>query len=177
MSEFRAENQWFGVGVKGGGTVFVVGMEGFEGVIWNCERPEAHNEFNITSVRLGLGIGAGVGLSLLIAFNIKGSLWSVNGHKITDWGVNVSLGEKWSAIVKSLRLSGFLKVAAAAAKAKKTTGLSPANFEQARNLAHYLWDVNDMVEADGPTFVSIDTPASVGAELSANYTIGTLDLT
>jgi len=176
MSEYQPDKQWFGVGLKGGGTVIVVGMEGFEGVIWNAEHPNVHNEFNITSVRLGLGLGGGVGLSLLIAFNINGSLWGLQGHKITDWGVNVSLGEKWSAIVKSLRLSGFIKVAGAAAKAKKVTGLTPAHFEQARNLAHYLWDVNEMTESDGPTFVTIDTPVATGAELSVNYTIGSLEV-
>jgi hypothetical protein len=174
VSEFEAEKAWFGAGIKGGGTVFVVGMEGFEGVMWNSNHPEVHNEFNITSVRLGLGLGGGAGLSLLCAYNINGSMWGLQGHKITDWGVNFALGEKWSAIVKALRLSGFLKVALTVAKAKKVTGLTPVHFEQARNLAHYLWDVGEMVDSDGPTFVTIDTPLSAGAELSAHYTIGSL---
>ena len=177
MGTYRPEMQWFGVGIKGGGSLFVVGMEGFEGVIWNAVNPQAHNEFNITSVRLGLGLGGGAGLACLCAFNIVGSMHSVNGSTITDWGVNVSLGPKWSSIMKSLRYTGFLKAAYACAKAKKVTGLTPAHFEQARNVLHYLWDVQDMTTADGPTYVGIDTPLAVGSEVSVNYLVGTLEVT
>ncbi len=118
MGQYRPEMQWFGVGIKGGGSLFVVGMEGVEGVIWNAVNPTAHHEFNITSVRLGLGLGGGAGLACLCAFNIPGTMYAVNGSTISDWGVNVSLGPKWSAIMKSLRYTGFLKAAYARGQKK-----------------------------------------------------------
>lgn len=176
---YRPELAWFGAGVKGGGTLFVVGMEGFEGAIVNTETPSAINEFNITSVRLGLGLGGGVGLGVLLAYNIP-SMWQVNGTEVTDWGVNVSLGTKWSAIVKSLRYSGLLKVAGAFAKAKKTFGFTPHDLELIRNFSHQAYSIADLGtpnNAGKPAFIGIDVPgASVGSELSAHYLIGTISI-
>jgi hypothetical protein len=67
---YGPDRTWFGAGLKGGGTLFVAGMEGFEGAIINIQSPRACFEFNITSVRLGPGLGAGGGLALLLAYNV-----------------------------------------------------------------------------------------------------------
>ena len=47
---------WFGVGIKGGGTVGVVGFETMEGYIANLGYPRHQHELNLSSLRLGLGL-------------------------------------------------------------------------------------------------------------------------
>jgi len=175
MGEFDPSNTWMGIGLKTGGTLFVVGMEGVEGKMFNIGNPTAKYNFSIMSVRLGPGLGGGTGLVAVCAFNCDNPMVRLHNTEITDWGVNISLGGQWSKIAKTLKNSRFFtRVARVGAK---LTRLVPTAAEEFRNDMHYLYTAFDIGSKDTkPKVVVIDTPAGVGLEVSANYTIGKIEI-
>ena len=154
------------------------GFEGFEGLIFNAADPGAWNEFNITSVRLGIGLGGGAELGLLFAFNIS-DMWTVDNSRVTDWEFNFGLGEKWSPMVNSLRVTGFLRVAFAIAKARRMIPVPLDFLELARNAVHAVWawrDASENLESERPAYVSLDTPLSYSREVSLSFLDGTISV-
>ena len=161
---------WFGVGIKGGGTVGVVGFETMEGYVANLGYPRHQHELNLSSLRLGLGLGASVGMTAILVFNC-GNIQNLNETQSEDWGINISYGEKWSDIVKAL---ANLKFFATAAKLAKWTKATPSDIDTIRNSMSYFWTTADMIQ-NKPQLVAIDIPgAGIGLEGSIHKLYGTI---
>jgi hypothetical protein len=174
MADFDPRKTWMGIGLKTGGTLFVVGMENTEGRMFNIDNPTARYDFSILSARLGLGLGAGSGLCAVCVFNCDNPMVRLHNTETTDWGVNISLGGQWSKAAKFLKNSRFfVRVSRVGAR---LTRLVPAAVEEFRNDLHYLYTTFDIGSASGPKMVTIDTPAGIGLEVSVNYTIGKLEI-
>ncbi len=61
-------NSWFGYGVKTGATLFVAGVEGMSGHLFNVADFSA-SKYRMLSARVGLGLGGGTGLCAVFVFN------------------------------------------------------------------------------------------------------------
>lgn len=53
---------WLGTGEKTGGVLFVVGMEGTEGMVFNLSNTSNRAGFGLLNARVRLGLGASAGL-------------------------------------------------------------------------------------------------------------------
>lgn len=174
MADFDPAKTWLGIALKTGGTLFVVGMEGTEGRMFNLQNPNAQYDFSILCARLGLGLGGGTGLSAVCVFNTDNPMVRLHNTETTDWGVNISLGGQWAKIAKTLKNSRFFtRVGRVGAKLGR---LVPAEVEAFRNDLHYLYNAMDISTSTGPKLVTLDTPAGVGLEVSVNYTIGKIEI-
>lgn len=174
MAEYRREQSWFGLGAKGGGMI-LLGVDLLEAGVFNASTPAAKERFHILSLKLGLGLGGSGGLCAVCLFNCP-NLWMVNGTTVQDWGVNVSLGEKWSDFVKGLK--SFRILARAAQLGSKLKGLNPDDIEDARNLLHYVWNGYDFSSGDSSfKIITFDIPGTgFGYEVSAAFSAGTLEV-
>lgn len=175
MNKYRREQAWWGLGVKGGGQLIVGGLELLEAGVINAENSMAKNQFQILNLKLGPGLGGSAGLCAVFLFNCP-NLWVCNGVEIKDWGINVSLGEKWSDFAKGLQQ--FKLLARAASIGSKMKNLTPADIEDGRNLLHYIWNGYDLASGDSSfKFISLDIPGSgIGYEVSASFTQGKLEV-
>ena len=169
MADFDPDRTWLGIGEKTGGTLFVVGMEGTEGMVFNLGNMSARAGFSLMNVRLGVGLGGGIGLVALCVFNCD-NIWRINNTSADDWGVNLSLGGQWSKIAKGLKnYKFFTTVARVGAKLRRFV---PEDAENLRNSLHYLYNTFDVGASSEPKAVMIDTPIGVGLEASINYSFG-----
>lgn len=163
---------WFGVGVKGGGSIGPGGFETMEGFISNLGMPSHSHSINISYLRLGAGLGAGAGLCAIYVFNCRNPQ---NLHQKTDatWSVNVSLGGKWSDVVKFLGKSRLFELTP-----KLVNGITTASkhdLDSLRNIASNLCTMYEVTEYSRDKVVTIDIPfAGVGLELSAQKLYGTI---
>ncbi len=161
---------WFGVGIKGGGTIGVAGFETMEGYVANLGYPQHQHELNLSSLRLGLGLGASVGMTAILVFNC-GNIQNLNETQSEDWSINISYGEKWSDIVKALANLKFFRTAAKLAKWTKAT---PSDIDSIRNSMSYFYTTLDMIQ-NKPQLVAIDIPGTgVGLEGSIHKLYGTI---
>ena len=118
MTNFLERKTWLGIGGKVGGTLFVVGAEDTTGCVFNLSNPNVRAWFSLTSVRLGPGLGGGAGLTAMCVFNCD-NIRRLHNTQTTDWGVNISLGEKWDSVVKALKnMKFFAKIARIGPKLK-----------------------------------------------------------
>ena len=169
-------SDWIGIGVKGGGTLFVVGAELLEGGLLRLDPPNETHSFQVFSVRLGLGLGGGAGLAVLLVFNCD-NLWKLNDTDLNDWGVNLSLGGKWDSLVKGLKNIKFFETVIKAGS--KFKNLTPKDMETFRNAMHMFYNSYDIgTTSPGATkVIAIDVPgAGVGLEISVNYTMGKIEI-
>lgn len=168
---------WFGVGAKGGGTVFTAGAEYLGGEIVNLGTLSDRTGFQVLSTRVGLGLGAGMGMCACFVFNCL-NLWTLHDTETTDWGVNIAIGGKWSEIAKTLGKGRFIQSVAAGAKAiSKGKVAQPDQIESIRNGLAYMYNAYDLGTMSGPKMITIDVPGvGVGLELSAHYLQGTIEI-
>ena len=171
---YRYYDRWIGVGVKGGGTVVVAGMEYLTGKVFNLGDLSVGNNFQMLSVRLGVGLGGGVGAVVCLVFNCL-NIMNLDETDQDDWGVNIALGPKWDGVVKVLKNYKFFGTLAKFGK--HVARLHPSDLESVRNSMAYLYTAYDIANSAGPKLVTIDIPgAGVGAELSVNKTLGKLEI-
>lgn len=163
---------WFGVGVKGGGSIGPGGFETMEGYISNLGIPSHSHSINISYLRIGPGLGAGAGMCAIFVFNCMNPQ---NLHQKSDssWSINVSLGGKWSDIAKALSKSKLFTIAP-----KLVNGLGRVTLgelDEIRNISSYLFNAYELKETSRDKVVVIDIPlAGVGLELSAHKLYGTI---
>lgn len=169
-SKFRL-NTWLGIGAKYGGFLGFFGAESTQGKIFSIYDASYRHSFSLTNARLGLGLGGGGGLVALCVFNCP-NIWQIHNTSNNDWGVNVSLGGKWSAVVKTL--SNYKFFTTVAKIGTKLRIHDPKDLDSIRNSLHYLYNEYDVATATPgvPKVVSIDLPAGMGVELSASYSFG-----
>lgn len=163
---------WFGVGIKGGGTIGIAGFETMEGYVSNLGYPRHSHELNLSSMRLGLGLGASVGMTAILIFNC-GNIQNLHDTQAEDWSINISYGEKWSDIVKGL---GNIKFFSTAAKLVSWTKATPKDIDTIRNGASYIYSEIDTFKSRGKAqLVAVDIPgAGIGLEGSIHKLYGTL---
>lgn len=168
---FDVNTTWLGIGEKTGGMLFVVGMEGTEGKMFNLGNINARCGFSLLNARLGLGLGGGTGLVALCVFNCDSPITRINNTPADDWGVNISIGGQWAKIAKALKNYHFFTTVARVGA--KLHGLVPKHSEDIRNAMHYLYNAYDVGSAGAaPKVIAIDTPIGVGLEVSAVYALG-----
>jgi hypothetical protein len=164
------ERTWLGIGEKTGGMLFVVGMEGTEGKVFNLANTSRRANFSLLNARLGLGLGGGAGLVAMCVFNCP-NISSLNGKANDDWGVNISLGAKWDKVAKALKNYKFFKTVIKIGTKLKIN--DPKDLDSIRNSLHYLYNEYDMATMEGtPKVINFDTPLGAGLEVSATYSFG-----
>lgn len=165
---------WFGVGVKGGGTLGIAGFETLEGYVANLGYPKHSHDLNLSSMRLGLGLGASVGMTAILVFNC-GNIQRLNETQVEDWSINISFGGKWSDIVKGLANLRFFKTAA---NLVSWTKARPKDIDTIRNSMSYFYTAADMKKNENkPQIVAIDIPgAGIGLEGSIHNLYGTITI-
>ena len=104
--EFDVNKTWLGIGAKGGGTLFFIGLEETEGYVWHLGTPTTYS-FSVMALRIGAGLGASVGLVAICIFNCDNPLVQLNKTSLNDWGVNISIGGKASKVFKALKQARF----------------------------------------------------------------------
>ena len=160
MADFNPATTWIGIGNKSGGILFVVGMEGTTGRIYNLGNPQYLIDFSIVNARFGLGLGGTVAQAVLVvAFNCAhgGDLKRVD---VNDWGVNVSLGGRWAQVARNMsRIPTMMRVIRALnSGVGKALGVN--NLDEVRNLASYLYTNLEVRSAgNDPKIIAIDIPA------------------
>jgi hypothetical protein len=169
-------NSWAGYGIKTGGTLAIVGVEGIAGQLFNLG-DRSSGSFNMLSMRIGAGLGAGTGLCAVFAFNTP-NLWSLNGKKTKDLSLNFSIGGKWCDFFKFLTKTKYADLLVETTKQlSKTKQLNLKQAENARNIGSALYTNYDLHTASGSSMIAIDIPgAGIGLELSAHYLEGTMEI-
>ena len=182
---FRTQETWVGFGLKGGGMLFVVGAETFEGAACRLDSwGHSATEFNISGFRFGIGLGASAGVSMVLAFNIP-VLDSAAGMQIKpaldDFNVSLALPE-FKAGSKSLtllaRIGNGLKRWEAIDK-RVIGGLRPHDIVALRDFASLVWKAliegSDADRSRETKLMVIDIPeAGGGLEASLFWTSGEL---
>jgi hypothetical protein len=163
---------WFGVGVKGGGSIGPGGFETTEGYISNLGLISHSHSINISYLRVGPGLGAGAGMCAIYVFNCMNPQ-NLHGKSDSSWSINVSLGGKWSDIAKVLGKSKLLKIVP-----KVIGGITKATrseVDDLRNIGSYLYTAYELKDITRDKVIVIDIPfAGVGLELSAQQLYGTI---
>ncbi len=167
-------NSWVGLGFKGGGFTAITGFEYVTGTLRNVGLMSEHHDFQILNVRGGIGLGGSVGAIFCAVYNCP-NLWRLDGAWVSDWSINVALGEKWDSVVKGLKNYNLISTVKRINDSKKAT---PADLENIRNGASYIYGTVDTIRMDDkPKLVTIDIPlAGVGYELSAYVSAGKIEM-
>lgn len=167
-------SSWIGLGVKGGGTVGLIGLETMEGSVTNLGFTRHTQSLNVTSIRVGLGLGGGVGLVAILVYNCP-NLAVLHDTIGTDWSVNVAIGGvKWDGVLKALKAKKFFstitKLSGAIEKA------TPDDISNIRNSMSYVYSTIDIAK-NSPQLVSLDIPfAGVGQEVSIHALEGKITI-
>jgi hypothetical protein len=162
---------WIGVGLEGGGTLFVPGIEYVGGRLYNLGLLEDQYDFQILNIRMGLGLGAGGGVVACMIFNCL-NLWELNDTNVEDWSfdVNIAVGEKWSSLIQGAK--GY-KLANILLKAAKYRKFNPKEIDTIRDFMSTFYGLYDIAATNGPKLIPVEIPgAGVGLELSAHFTLG-----
>ena len=177
MSNKFLLNSWIGVGVKGGGFLGFFGGESTYGKLFNLYDSSYQAGFSLTNARIGLGLGGSAGVVLLMVFNCP-NLWRINGDSSSDWGINFSMGNRWSEFLTAVKHHKMLPIITKLAKnLNNRHGI--AHLEgtaSCRNFMHYIYsscELEDALRINKPKVISIDIPGSgKGFEISATYSFG-----
>lgn len=169
MSDIMSKT-WLGIGEKTGGVLFVVGMEGTEGMVFNLANPSSRAGFGLLNARIGIGLGGGAGLVAMCVFNCP-NVYQLDGKANDDWGINISLGAKWDKVAKALKNYKFYSTVVKIGSKIRIT--DPKDLDSIRNSLHYIYNEYDIATMDGvPKVICFDTPAGIGLEVSATYAFG-----
>ncbi len=179
---------WIGAGFKGGVTVVAGGKEALIGSLWNLHTPDLGFPFAATASRSGLGLGASGGVVLCLGYgfdNPQGAL----GIGLGGWDFNLSLGARWSAWLKSLRLANPKTAGALATLIRALVQVRGSQIKSLDSLmqltsrfAHNEGTINLFKNLVGLSnfddrmkcLITFDLPASGGVEVSIVYTDGSV---
>ncbi|MHC4469808.1 MAG: hypothetical protein ACYTDY_05175 [Planctomycetota bacterium] len=165
-------SSWFGVGLKSGGSLAVVGYESFTGALFSLGSGRASaRSFDFSGYRIGPGLGGGAGLSAAFLFNADDPR-ALNDRWAWDWGFSLALGGKWDDVIDAARWGKML------GKLSKVgvhiQNLEPEQLEAARDLGSALSNASSSFSAE-PAFTAIDIPlAGAGLEVSLHALYGKL---
>ncbi|MEZ5306169.1 MAG: hypothetical protein R2684_03370 [Pyrinomonadaceae bacterium] len=165
-------SMWIGAGLKTGGMLFFIGAENTEGIIMSLANTNVRYDFSLTNARFGIGLGGGASLVGLCVFNCE-NLYSLHGQSNSDWGVNISFGQKWNDVYNIM--SKYKLFSTLAKMGPKMFVEFGHDVEMLRNGMHHLYNLYDLDKADPkkPKLVTFDIPmAGKGLEVSAGYACG-----
>ncbi|MEK7725394.1 MAG: hypothetical protein AAB336_13660 [Acidobacteriota bacterium] len=167
-------NSWVGLGFKGGGFTAIAGFDYVSGTLRNVGLMSEHHDFHILNVRGGIGLGGSVGAIFCAVYNCP-NLWRLHDTWVSDWSINVALGGRWDSVAKGLKNYNLI---ATVKKINDSKKLNPADLENIRNGASYIWGAVDTIRMnDSPKLITIDIPmAGVGYELSAFVSAGKIEM-
>jgi hypothetical protein len=175
---FNAYQAWLGLGYKGGGTLFIPGIETIGGTLRNFGMMEEHHDFSILNVRIGIGLGASVGVCACLVFDCL-NLHSLHNTQVNDWSINASLGAKWDSIVKGLKNYKFFETLQKIAKNSDTLkNATPKDIENIKTGMSFIYSSAEIVNNNkSPKLIIVDIPAAgVGLELSGYWTQGKIEM-
>jgi hypothetical protein len=145
-------NVWYGLGLKGGGMLFVIKKMAGEAVLFSHDDPDASFALSIDGWAAGAGLGGGVGAVLVVATGLDDPArlhhQNLDDELQCEW--NIALGKKWDKLFKTARkapaLEKLMRVAsqvagpklAAVAKSIKQGKLSGAAWRHAIRAASKL---------------------------------------
>ncbi|HEX2891121.1 hypothetical protein [Vineibacter terrae] len=179
---------WIGAGLKGGVTVVAGGKEALVGSLWNLHSADLGFPFVATASRVGLGAGASGGVVLCLGYGFDSPQGAL-GIGLGGWDFNLSLGARWSAWLKSLRLAN---PKTAGALAKLIRALTQVRTSQIKSLDSLMQLTSGFVHNEGminlfknlvglsnfddrtKCLITFDLPASGGLEVSIVYTDGSV---
>ena len=172
---FTLDQTWYGVAGKVGSTVGILGIETIDGRMFNLANLNTQFNFGLTNMRVGLGFGGGGGVVAMMMFHISNPKLA-NGTVVTDWGVNLTVGEKWDSIIKGLKNAKFFSTAIRIGA--KLKNFNPSDIDDIKTGVSYIYNAYDIAKSDGkPQVLMFDVPgAGLGLEISANYTAGKLKI-
>lgn len=170
---YDVNKAWFGIGEKTGGMFIAGGIEHTTGLIVRATNMENLIGYSLTSGRIGLGLGASGGLVGIMIFNCD-SLQRLRNTDVTDWGVNISAGGRWSDLVRALRRNEqFVQLARMVWAVRRFS----TNAEGIRNILHQVYTTYDFMNmGSDPKVITFDIPfAGAGAEVSVSWSSGRLN--
>jgi hypothetical protein len=97
---YAFDNLWYGVGFKTGGQLAILGYE--SAAAWMMSfigKPSG--SLVVDGIRLGPGLGGSAGVVIFLAFNYQ-SLLNALGSTSGQFDFALSLGKKWSGVLKAL---------------------------------------------------------------------------
>lgn len=170
---FDLNKSWFGVGEKTGAILVAAGVEHTTGLVVRGTNTENAIGYSLTAVRAGLGLGFSGGLVGLMIFNCD-SLQRLQNTEVSDWGVNIAVGGRWSDLVRALRRNEQLIQMARMVWTIRRFG---GHAESIRNILHYAYSTYDFVQTNNtPKVIAFDIPlVSAGAEVSISFSSGKLN--
>lgn len=168
--DYTQTKRWMGFGVKSGGQVGIGGYESTTAWLWNLHDGERF-ELQLHAGRWGLGLGGSGGAVVVLGFGFT-LPDEIHRTRVEDWGVNVSLAEKW--ISKSMFSS--MNLAILTLRTAKAVGVGKMGSDMLGNLKEVGTRVFGGLEAQKSKAVIImDVPgAGVGLEASAFVSRGTM---
>lgn len=168
------ENTWVGAAMKYGGTFLLVGAETLHGGIIRCSEPRTIWGIEAgPGLRLGLGLGGGAQLQLIILLNTP------NPHRsdLSDWGVDFSLGARWSSVVGALspmikNHETYTRVCSLALRLSSMKA-TPRAVQLFRDFGHTVQNLyNTLAAGNDPVAIVQDIPAAgwgVGAGVTYTF--------
>jgi len=161
---------WFGVGFKGGFSLGP-GFEDVEGFMFNVGDPSAYFWCGVSSLRVGMGLGGSVGLTLMMLTGCP-DVKKMNKRQITDWGIDLSIGAKWSTLIGCVKHWDKYKALAEWGKAQDNI-LNPKRVDLMNQIFNNGKSAYQGFTSKEPELLTVDLPASFGLEASASYKLGT----
>ncbi len=176
----KPSNIWFGIGVKGGGHLAIVGKETFEGWVVSADNYDNSFFVNIDGWRLGPGLGGSVGAALIIVTSLDDPR-KLNGHMIDAKDFQANMGAKWGSLAKGAAKLGFVQRLAKSSKMWGKVGkgaIAAGEWEKTRELVKgSISALGIDTNAAEPQVEVIEIPGvGTGLELSAYWSVGTLQV-
>ena len=179
IPEYSWKGLWFGMGVKFGGQLAVIGVETMVACLVNVAQRKICSAV-LQGIRPGVGLGGSTGLTGVLAFNFT-TPESMLGYQTDGLDFTVSLGENWATILKGLEkypkgiemMRGLPKLIHSLQEAKEIAG----RLESVENLTNWAKMLASFSGADPSQqgFTSFDIPSGgTGLELSLVYTHSTV---
>lgn len=161
---------WFGVGFKGGMSLGP-GFEDVEGFLFNLGDTTAHFWCGLSSLRVGMGMGGSVGLTAMLLTNCP-DVQKMNKKEITDWGIDLSIGAKWSALIGCMKNYDMYKKLADWGRVQDSV-LSPGRIDLMGQIFNNSKTALQGATSKDPELLTVDLPMSFGLEASIAYKLGT----
>ncbi len=161
---------WFGVGFKGGFSLGP-GFEDVEGFLFNLGDPTAHFWCGVSSLRIGMGLGGSVGLTALLLTNCP-DVKKMNNRKVADWGIDLSIAAKWSALIGTMKHYDKYKALADWGRAQDSV-LSPERIDLMGKIFTNSKTAHQGFTSKDPELLTVDLPLGFGLEASIAYKPGT----
>jgi len=139
--------------------------------MFNLGDPTARFWCGASSFRIGMGLGGSVGLTAMILTNCK-DVKKMNKRAVTDWGIDLAVAAKWSALIGCVKHYDFYKKLADWGRAQDGV-MGPQHIDLAGKLLGNGKNGIQFGTSKEAEFITVDLPVSFGLEASIAYKTGT----